>query len=377
MTGDRPTSLFCWALLGMLTLGACGDNGSPRDARDGQADHRAVPVETATVRLGKVAERVEATGTIFPVQEVRVSAETAGKVTAVHVEVGDRVERGTLLVQLDEELKRLALQQAEARAKEARAAYEKSVRDFERNKKLFESRDISEFVYENVRLQMQSAEAAYLTAKAQVAVARRQLRDTRIVSPIAGQVAERFVDLGSSVAPGAPVAKIVNLEQVKVKFGVAEKDIVKLAKGQPVTVGVDALPDEGFEGHIQSLGPQADLRTRTFPVEVLIPNPDLRLKAGMIARVQVVTGVERTLPLIPKSALLQRGGRTLVYVVENGVAVEREPELGPATADTVAVLAGVRANEEVVVLGQENLTDGVSVVVRPVGNSDQPGPESQ
>jgi membrane fusion protein (multidrug efflux system) len=335
-----------------------GSNGTD------ESSFQAIPVETYVIQTGEVVDKVKAMGTIFPVHDVLISSETAGTITEVYVEVGDWVEKGAPLVQIDPELKQLALDQAEARLIEANAAYEKAKKDFERNKKLFETHDISDYVYENARLQKESAEAAYLTARANVKIARRQLKDTRIESPVNGFVAARLVELGGTVAPGTPVAKVVDIRQVKVKFGVPEKDIVKISKGQRAKITLDSYPGETFEGTVGAVGPQADLSTRTFPVEILVENTEYRLKAGMVARVEVATETIQDVPLLPKSALLERSGQTILFVIKQGIAQKRIPQLGLESGDKIALLDGAEAGDEVVILGQENLVDGAKVVVR-------------
>ncbi|MFQ5822558.1 MAG: efflux RND transporter periplasmic adaptor subunit [bacterium] len=345
---------------------ACGDGEQSKGGNNGtEVDSvQAVPVETYAIQTGKVADKVRATGTIVPLHDVLVSSETAGTITQVYVEVGEQVKKGTPLVQIDQELKQLSLEQAEARLIEAKAAYKKAKRDFERNQKLYETRDISEYVFENARLQKESAEAAYLTAQANVKMAKRQLKDTRIVSPVNGFVAARIVELGTTVAPGTPIAKVVDISQIKVKFGVAEKDIVKIRKGQTATITVDSFPNEIFEGTVSAVGPQADLSSRAFPVEILVKNPDYRLKAGMVAKVEVTTQILQNVPLLPKSALLERSGQTIIFVIKNGKAQKRIPKLGLESSNKIVLLDGAEAGDDVVILGQENLTDGVEVTVK-------------
>lgn len=348
---------------------ACGDtqpDGRGTDGRgtDGRDPLNRIPVETHVIRTGEVVRTVRGTGTVQPKHDIVVSAQTAGTVVAVEIDLGDAINNGQVLVRIDDELKRLALQQAEAQRLQAEAAYEKARKDFERNKKLFETRDISEYVFENARLQMKSAEAAYLTAKANEAMARRHLADTRVVSPIAGVVAARMVDVGSTVAPGTPVARIVDLSQVKVTFGVPEEDRVQLQRDQPAILTVDAYPGARFEGKVSGVGPQADPATRTFPVEVRIDNPGGRLKGGMTGRVEVVTRKAQDARLLPKSALLERRGETLVFVVRDGVAEKHTPKLGLESGEYITVRDGLNVGDEVIVLGQEQLTDGSPVSVK-------------
>lgn len=360
------SSCFNLCLFFAILSAACGDDRNGTDGTDGTtADStRVIPVAAQIIQNGDVVDRIPATGTVFPLHDVTVSAQTAGTITQIFVEVGDRVKKGAALIQIDPELKELALTQAEARLIEARAAFKKAETDFERNETLHETRDISDYVFENARLQMESAKAAYLSAEANVKMARRQLKDARVESPVNGIIAARFLDLGSTVAPGIPVAKVVDISQVKIKIGVAEKDVVKVKPKQPAIISVDSFAGKSFEGTVTAVGPQADLSTRTFPVEILVQNPDYQLKAGMAAKVEIATETMKDVTLIPKSALLERGGETLIFVVSNGRAEKRVPKLGLESGDNVVLLEGAQAGEKVVILGQENLADGTPVAIK-------------
>lgn len=347
-------------------LFACGEEHQAAEGMNGTdtGETSAVPVQVEQVESGEIAEVVTATGTVSALHDVLISSETAGTIAELHVQVGDEVNRGDLLVQVDPELKQLAMEQAEAALQQARAAYEKAEKDFERNEKLYDNKDISAHVFETARLQRDSAHAALLTARANLKIAERQLRDTGIRSPANGLVAARMVDIGSTVAAGSPVAKVVDISKVKIKFGVPERDVVKLEKGQAANIGVSALPGQTLNGEVTAVGPQADLATRTFPVEVLVANPDQKLRAGMIADVTVVTRARSAVPLLPRRALLERSGETLVFVVRNGIAEKRTPVLGLDKEEHVAVEKGISAGETVVVLGQENLVDGSRVEIQ-------------
>jgi len=360
----RIKLLLVVAILSGAFNQGCGNRETSDEGSNGveidSPDH--IPVQTHVIQRGEVVDLVRATGTLFPLHDVLISSQTAGTVIKIYVHVGDPVKKGTPLVQIDPELKQLALEQAEANLMQANAAFEKAAKDFARNEKLQKTNDISEYIFESARLQKASAEAAYLTANATVKMARRQLADARITSPVNGLVAARLVELGSTVAPGVPIVKVVDISQVKVKFGVAEKDIVKIEKGQSASVSVDSYEQFFFSGKVSSVGPQANLSSRTFPIEVLIDNPKLQLKAGMIAKVEIATRTQKDALLLPKNALLERANQTIIYIVKDGTARKRIPKFGIETRDYIAILEGVEAGEEVVVMGQENLADGVEVI---------------
>lgn len=358
---------FVASLMLVAVATACGQTGSSEQDETAAANGtpEAVPVATVIARSGTAYEIVEATGTVAPWHQADIGAEVQGRVVEVAADVGDWVEQGDLILRLDPELYDLAVEQAEAQLLGAEAAFRKAKRDYQRNQKLYETRDISKFALESSLLQMQTAQAAYLTAKAALATARRQRRNADIAAPFSGWVARRFVDLGQTVAPGVPVARVVDITSVKVEVGLAEKDVVKVAKGQRATLTVDAFPGQEFAGQVATIGPEADPRARSFPVEIRASNTDQnRLRAGMVAKVRIFIRELKDVVVLPRAALLERSGQTLLFAIVNGQAQQRQPVLAAARGDSVAVLRGMQPGEEIVVAGQENLADGTRVIVQ-------------
>lgn len=364
---SKSTLLLLLVIVFGLVLSSCDRQGnSPAEqAKGSEADVEFVPVETYRIRAGEIVETVSATGTVQPFRAVVVASETSGRITRVSFEVGDRVEAGALLVQLDDELKRLALDQAKAQRLQAEVTYEKAVKDMERHERLFAEGNITEYELEVTRLAEQVAEATYLSAEVSHKMARRQLADTRIISPIDGVVAERTVELGETVSAGAPIAKIVDIDRLRVRIGLPEEQIVRVHQGQEVTLSIDAYPGRTFHGQVFTVGPEASPDTRTFPVEVIVQNSSENpLRSGMVARVDVAVDVIRDVPLIPRDAILERSGKYIAFVVNGEKALKRTLDLGTQSAEMVEIRNGVAAGEDVVVVGQENLSDGTKVTVQ-------------
>jgi len=346
----------------LLSQIACSESSPSDKDPAAQAGSEAVPVAVTALRSGDIAETIEATGTVQPMHNATVAAQVGGQVIAVLAELGDAVRQGQVLLRIDPETYRYALDQAEAQLLSAKSAYEKAQADFKRNERLLAAGSISDFTFENVRLQMEARRAAYESAKAARQLAAKQLRDCSIRSPFAGQVAQRHVSLGNTVAPGTPLYTIADIGRVKVRVSVSEADIVRLQKGQVATLVVKAYPDRQFSGKISAIGPSAALDTRTFPVEITFDNPDEHaLKAGMVAKVAMTLRQFRDVPLLPVSCLLYKNQQPYVFVVQDSTAHERPVQLGPQQGDNFGVLGGVQTGEKVVILGQDRLRTGMAV----------------
>jgi len=309
----------------------------------------AIPVTTAAVRSLKLAETLSLVGTITGINDVAVTAEVAGKVTAVLANVGDRLVTGAPIVQIDDELKKAAFEQAEAN-------YERAKRDFDRFKSLRETQSATEAQKEN-------AWTAFKVAEAQYIVARRQLHDTRVTTPIAGVLSARNVELGTMVNDRMVVGNVVDISRLKVKLNVAERDAFKLRTGDPVEVTTDVYPGVTFGGKITSVSAKAD-EGHTYPVEITMDNSrEHPLKAGMFARVAFVAIAPDAALAIPREALVGSTKDPRVFVVEGPVARERAITVGDETGTELTVVAGLKEGETVVVNGQNNLKDSVAVQV--------------
>lgn len=308
-----------------------------------------VPVTVATVTRQQVQEVLSLVGTITANNDVNVVSETQGRVTAVRAKVGDFVSAGTVLIQVDDELKQAALTAAEV-------SYEKAKRDYERYQTLLKKNTITVSQLDASRLAFKSAESQYT-------VARRQFTDTRITTPIAGYVTARPVDVGAMVQPGMTVANVVDITTLKVRLNVAERDVFKLSEGDRVEVTTEVYPGVRFDGKIQSIASKGD-EAHTYPVEVVLQNSKQHpLKAGMFGRVAFTSvGVEKALT-IPRDALVGSVKEPKVFVVDSTRAFLRSIVVGEISGGTLTVTGGLREGERVVVNGQNNLQDSTTVSV--------------
>lgn len=299
-----------------------------------------------------IDERFSVVGTVNAFSDVTIVSETQGRVVKVLAEVGDYKQAGAVLVEVDSELKVAAFKAAEV-------AYEKARKDLARYDALIKEGSVTDAQVEQARWAFQSAEAQYI-------VARRQLSDTRITTPIAGVVTARFVNLGTMVM-GAPqatqVANVVDLSRLKVKVNVAELDVFKLHAGDPVDVTTDVYPGVVFTGSVFTISSKGD-EAHTYGVEVLVKDPGQRLKAGMFARATFRPKSTGTSVFVQRRAIVGSIQDPKVYIVKNGIALFRPVVVARELGTMIALSGGLQEGDTVVVDGQNNLSDNVSVVVR-------------
>ena len=308
-----------------------------------------IPVSVIEVRLLNLAENLSLIGTITANNDIAIVSETQGRVTAVHARVGDYKRAGSPLIQVDDEVKKAAWEQAEVK-------YNWAKRDYERFTSLRNEQAVTEAQKEN-------AYAAFKVAEAQYILARRQYRDTKISTPISGIVSARNVDVGGMVADKMVVANVVDVSTLKVKLSVAEQDAFKLKAGDKVDVSTEVYPGVRFEGRITSISAKAD-EGHTYPVEIMMDNSKTHpLKAGMFGRVSFVSIAPSTVLAIPREALVGSMREPRVFVIGGSTARLREIIVGSQVGTNLTVLGGLKAGESVVVNGQNNLKDSVAVEV--------------
>ena len=296
-----------------------------------------------------VSEHLSLVGTVIANNDVNIVSETQGKVTGLYMKVGDYKSGGSVLVQVDDELKKAAYMSAEAN-------YEKTKKDYERFQELYKTKSTTD-------AQLDAAKLAYSVAESQYIIAKRQYNDTKITTPISGLVTMRNVDVGTMVQPGMVVANVVDISKLKVKVNVAEEDAFKLKVGDKVEVTTDVYPGVTLTGHVETISAKGD-DAHTYPVEIVIVNEKNHpLKAGMFARINFTSFLKDNSLTIPRDALVGSIRNPQVYVVENGVAKLHDLVISGEVNKKVLVLNGLHEGDEVVVSGQNTLSDDVKVKV--------------
>lgn len=352
-----------FASIGTLVgLTACGSK---------PADTPPLPVTVQVVAGGSGGGGVRYSASIRPDVQVDVAFKVSGYVEAIaqvrgadgrmrNVQDGDYVRRGSVLARIRDREYRDAVAQAEAALTQAKA-------DFDRVSQLFENRSASKADYD-------AAYAKYQANQAQHDQAMQSLSDCALRAPLDGYVLRRAVEVGTLVAPGAAGFSVGDLRAVKVVFGVPDVLIGTMKLGAPQNVAAEAVPGAPLRGRITRVAPSADPSSRVFEVEVTIPNPDGRLKPGMIASLEVAGAAAQASAamLVPLNAVVRPPGAAsgyAVFVVEDlqgrPTARLRRVELGDVSGNLIRVTAGLSGGEQVVVRGATLATDSQSVRIIP------------
>lgn len=318
---------------------------SPTDSR---LANTKIPVAIAKPQIKTVQGALLLNGTVHTANEVQVVAETQGKVTEVFFQVGSRVAKGDKLAQIDDELKRASFDTAQA-------SYDKSKADWARGQDLFAQKVISDADRQGLKL-------AFTNANTQLIMARRDLENARVTAAQGGVVTKKSVSVGSMLAPGAPVAYIIDTDNLKLTVQVGEKEIMKIRTGMKVEVLSDLYPGKSFSGTVSSVSPKGD-SALTFPVEIdLRTDPSKPLYDGMSAKASINLG-ERRILAIPRASLVGSYQKPQAYVVRDGLAKLVDLVAGGEYGTDLEVIRGLTESDDLVVDGQNNLFDGVPVEV--------------
>ena len=339
----RLTGLFL--LLVTTGLVACGKPHHEESAYSPPA----VTARLTQAELSELPQEVELQGTVEARQNAALSARVMAMVTAVHVNAGDHVSRGQLLIEIDPQASEGKLAQAQGALSQARAALVLAERNYQRFTALADTQAASELEVDMARMQFEQAAGAVGQAEGAVAAASSVASDARVVSPFNGRVAHKMVEVGDLAAPGRPLMRIESVAGRRLTVAVPESLMhqAKLQPGDRLRVQIDSRPDLGLvDGTVAEMTPGADPASHSFQVKLDLPSVDLT--TGSAGRAWIPTQTRSTV-LVPREAILRQGGLTLV-VIRNaeGLASSRVVTVGRQLPDEkIEVLSGLTGGETV------------------------------
>lgn len=352
---------------------ATGASGAGAGATATKDDTRAPPirvarrVEVETLTPVDFDEMIDATAAVEALDDVTLSAQASGTIKMV-LDKGEMVEEGQIVARLDDGLARAAMAQANAATSVARAALQLATDTRDRQKPLFEQKVISPLEYQNIEASVVQTRAQVEQARAGQAQALVQLGFTKVKSPIAGRVEQRFSDPGEQINPGQPVLRIVDNRRVKVVAGVPERYAPDMKVGAAVDITFNAYGVSPRRGEVSFVGSAIDPQNRTFDVEVILDNKEGLLKPQMIGELRVVRARHPQALVVPLSSVVrdERGNALFIAEERDGglIARRQQVKLGARSGNRVEVVDGLEAGQRVVVVGQAALAadDPIEIV---------------
>ncbi len=380
------TGKIAWlvvVLLVALLLWRVGKVMFSKDNRGGMRQP-AVAVMISPVEKGLIRDLGQFSGTLIPKSQFLVAPKISGKLKKLYVNIGDRVTRGQVVAQLDDEEYRQQVLQAEADLKVARANFEEArnalelaKKDFERAQTLHQRGIYSDSQLDVARAQYQSREAAYKVAEAQVAnreaaleTARVRLSYTRIIATWETgsdirYVGERFVDEGALLSVNTPIISIVELHPITAVIYATEKEYFRIQVGQPVEISSSVFPERKFSGRVVRVAPLLKETSRQARVEIDIPNEEGLLKPGMFINAEIEFARRENATLVPFGAVVSRMDQQGVFLadLENRKAIFQPVKVGIVEGEKAEILEPANLQGFVVTLGQHLLQDGMGIIL--------------
>ncbi|WP_111642294.1 efflux RND transporter periplasmic adaptor subunit [Marinimicrobium alkaliphilum] len=357
----RPFSFLL--LSGALALLGCSSGADDEADNDSSS---ATPVRVALAERATVVETERSLGRSEALSDPYVAAEVGGRVVRVHKDVGDRVDAGDVLAEIERERYESALSAAEAEVAALDAELEQLQRDLERMTEVAEGGYVSDSELEGARTELESARERREAAMSERDEARRQLRETEIRAPFAGRVDARELSEGDSLSAGEPAFRLVPETAARVRLPFPEQVIGRLAEGMPARLRRLDSDDDWLEGEVTRLRPSVDEGSGGVAV-VEFEAPETWPLGALLEALVEVDRREGAIQ-VPAGSVVDRPGRQVVYVVpgegENAEVEEREVSTGYHSADVIEILDGVDADERVVVDGADFLSDGTEVRVQ-------------
>lgn len=328
------------ALLAIVLLGSCTGGKDKSAAEKVEEKPR---VKLADVMARPVEQIQEYTATVEAEVKNNIAPSSPVRIDRIFVEVGDRVVKGQKLVQMDA-----------ANLKQKKLQLDNQRIEFQRMDELYKVGGASKSEWDASKMQLDVQETSY----------KNLLENTSLLSPVTGVVTARNYDNGDMYSGGEPVLTVEQITPVKLLINVSETYFTKVKKGAPVNVKLDVFGDEEFTGKISLVYPTIDPATRTFQVEIQLPNRDQKVRPGMFARATLNFGTADNV-VVPDLAIVKQAGSgdRYVYVYKDGKVSYNKVELGRRMGAEYELRSGVPDNSQVVVAGQARLINGTEVEV--------------
>lgn len=398
-------------LLLALAVAIGGCSSQEVQVQPKQEENKVVPVQVDTVKRGNVGTRAGVTGKLAPSEEVAITPKVSGKISQVHVKLGQKVQAGAVLFTLDQTDLNNAVRQAQAAYELSVASLRQSTtstgqslqqaqndlvqadqslkdaqRDYERISQLFNQGAVSAQQLEQAKATLVTEQTSYDNAKQALATAqqktgvavteasveqarvalehaRQQVSNAVITAPISGTISLVHGSAGEMASPQSAVVTIVNTDPLIAKANLSEMDVATVKKGDVVTITLTALAKD-LKGTVTAISPVMNQDLRAYPVEISLANPDAVLKADMVVNIQFGLQQSANALVVSRKAVFEENGKQYVYKLDDKTAKKVEVETGAQTSDAIEIVKGLQEGDRIVIRGQTLLKDGATVQIQ-------------
>lgn len=347
---SSPLLLAATLVFSTALLTGCNNAGASNNV-DTKPEVVPIPVEVSALSIGDVSSQYKTTTVLEAKNEAEVISKAAGIIEKIYVEEGDYVEQGQVLAQVEQT--RLMLNLNKAKAEMASIEHELA-----RVNKVHKQNLISTDTYDKLKWQFESA-------KSSVELAKLNLAESKIVAPIAGYIAKRYVKEGNLVEQyqKQKLFHIVDPSLLQGVLNLPEQELAQLKVAQQATLLLSTYPNKQFIANIKRISPIIDAQSGTFRATIEMSNPEMVLKPGMFAEVKLNYDTHEDVVLLPRKSLISMDNKHVVYEVQDNIVVKKQIELGYFNDTMIEVISGLNADSKVVITGQNNLKDQAVIEV--------------
>jgi membrane fusion protein (multidrug efflux system) len=337
---------FLLTALMLMILAGCNAENETLDS-DTSARERVVTVGTMTIEAVAFEDRIRINGNVAASEDAMISAETPGQVLFV-AERGTVVRKGDLILKLDDRLLKSGFEAT-------KTGFELAENMYNRQAALYADSVISTVQYLQSKAQRDQAAS-------QLASIQKQLEDAELRAPFSGRIEERMTSVGQFVGPGMPVLRLVNTSQVKITGGVPERYAGKIKQNTPVEVNFRSYNITSKLATVRFAGNLINPDSRTFPIELILDNPDNAIKPLMVVELRVVRDAFEGSLVVPRTAVTRDDNGLSLFVVETQGDTKRAKmrliDISLSSGDFVLINSGINEGDEIIVTGLTNLGDG-------------------
>ena len=346
----------------LIALALCMALGTGCGNDTAEEEKKLRSVEITTVGKSEIASEFAYTGRAAAAKTVAVIPMVPGKVTGYNFEVGDAVEEGAVLFNVDATDLYNNLRSLQANYKAAELGVNNAKNAYENNKLLFDEDIISKTEFEQIQYAYESAAAQLEVLQVQIDTVNKSINDCSVKSPMTGVIAARGVEQGAMASQAAPAYTVMDLSTIKVEVGVSEQTVNNIAVGDEVAVLITAISEEPLTGVVATVAPTVG-QTGTYAVTVELDNAEGIIKAGMMAEVSFTAEKAEDTIVLPRNADIEKDDQTYVYIVKDGTAKKVIVETGIDTGESIEITKGLKDGDDVVTKGQTYISDGEAVNV--------------
>ncbi len=356
-------TLLIHLFVGIMVLSSCGDGSGgeegtakqdstaadslkQQEAEKKQNELKAelIPVEVTTVKRGTISDYILLSANLETERMADIYSRVQGLVEKIHVDEGDVVKKGQVLMELESDEYKLA-------EEKAKLNYQKQKSDYNRLEAMYKQNLLSIEEFETAKFAMQGLEVDWKQAQL-------NLSYTRITSPISGVIGDRSRKPGDRIQPSDKLFRVINTTEMIAVVYAPEKQLGTVQKNQKAYITSDHIRGKEYEGWIKRVSPVVDPQSGTFKITLGVKNRDNKLRAGMFVNTHIVTSVHENAILIPKTAIVYENEGMNIFVVRDSVAKRVVLKIGFQDHEKVESLDGIEEGEQIIIVGQAGLKDG-------------------